>query len=104
MSAPNMESVAEKELPRVKIIYYFGGDPDIYGGGGVGVKVLAPTDFDGVHQDGPIFSSYKRAESWVSQRFNVTNCWSRWNPQRLEGGSKLAVKAFEKYLEALPKD
>ena len=68
-----MESVAEKELPKVKIIYYFGGDPDIYGGGGVGVKVLAPTDFDGVHQHGPIFGSYKEAESWVSQRFNVVD-------------------------------
>ena len=34
----DMESVEEKELPKVKIIYYFGGDPDIYGGGGVGVR------------------------------------------------------------------
>ena len=87
MSAPNMESVEEKELPKVEIIYSFVDDPDIYGGCGVGVRVLAPTDFGGVHQEGPIFSSYKRAESWVAQRFNVTNCWSRWNPQRHDGNT-----------------
>jgi len=69
-----MESVAEKELPRVKIIYRFGVCRDLYGDGGVEVEVLAPTDPDDVlHQYGRIFGSHEEAESWVSQRFNVVD-------------------------------
>ena len=74
MSAPNMKSVAEKELQKVKIIYRFGVCRDLYGDGGVEVEVLAPTDPDDVlHQHGRIFGSHEKAESWVSQRFNVVD-------------------------------
>ena len=66
MSAPNMESVAEKELPRVKIIYDTCGE-------GVTVYVFRPNEPPVKDGWGDAeFDSWEQAEAWVArQKFKV---------------------------------
>ena len=66
MSAPNMKSVAEKELPRVKIIYDTCGD-------GVAVYVFRPNETPVKDGWGDAeFDSSEKAEAWVArQKFKV---------------------------------
>ena len=66
MSAPNMESVAEKELPKVKIIYDTCGE-------GVSVYVFRPNETPVKDGWGDAeFDSSEEAEAWVArQKFKV---------------------------------